>query len=148
MAASKAKGAKSGNFVSVWSTETLPADNSSDDLQVKDVGKDDMEQGVVFRGGSVFRIVEIPPGTSSPMHRSHTVDYGLLLTGECDLMLDSGEVRHLRAGDVVIQRGTNHAWINRADVPCRWAWVLVSAAPVEIGGQALPTEWGEAPDVA
>jgi mannose-6-phosphate isomerase-like protein (cupin superfamily) len=60
------------------------------------------------------------------MHRTKTIDYAFILSGEIDMLLDDSEV-HLRAGDVVIQRGTNHAWVNRSDRPCRVAFVLIDA---------------------
>ncbi|MCA2011821.1 cupin domain-containing protein [Cereibacter sphaeroides] len=58
------------------------------------------------------------------MHRTESVDYGVVLEGECTLVLDRGEVL-LRPGHVVVQRGTNHAWANRSGQPCRMLFVLV-----------------------
>lgn len=58
------------------------------------------------------------------MHRTKSVDYGIILSGEIDMLLDDSEV-HLKAGDVVIQQGTNHAWVNRSDKFCRIAFVLI-----------------------
>jgi hypothetical protein len=58
------------------------------------------------------------------MHRTKSVDYGIILSGEIDMLLDDSEV-HLKAGDVVIQQGTNHAWVNRSDTFCRIAFVLI-----------------------
>ena len=63
------------------------------------------------------------------MHRTHSVDYGIVLSGEIDMLVDEDEV-HLTAGDVVIQRGTNHAWANRGNEPCRIAFVLIDAKPL------------------
>ena len=60
------------------------------------------------------------------MHRTRTVDYALILSGEIDLMLDDSEM-HLKAGDVVVQQATNHAWINRGKEPCRIAFILVDS---------------------
>jgi mannose-6-phosphate isomerase-like protein (cupin superfamily) len=60
------------------------------------------------------------------MHRTQTVDYVVILSGEIDMLLDESEV-HLNAGDVVIQRGTNHAWVNRGNQPCKVAFVLMDA---------------------
>ena len=71
------------------------------------------------------------------MHRTNSVDYGIVLDGELDMELGDGEVVHLQAGDVVVQRGTNHAWINRSDRPCRMAWILIDADPVKVGDQEL-----------
>jgi mannose-6-phosphate isomerase-like protein (cupin superfamily) len=60
------------------------------------------------------------------MHRTATIDYAIILSGQIDMLLDDSEV-HLQAGDTVVQRGTNHAWVNRSDHPCRIAFILVSA---------------------
>ncbi len=60
------------------------------------------------------------------MHTTRTIDYGIILSGEIDLELDEGEV-HLAAGDVVVQRGTRHAWRNRSEEPCRVAFILISS---------------------
>ena len=58
------------------------------------------------------------------MHRTRSVDYGIVLAGEIDMLLDDSEV-HLKAGDVVVQQGTNHAWVNRSGAVCRIAFVLI-----------------------
>lgn len=58
------------------------------------------------------------------MHRTETIDYAVVLAGEIVLVLDDEDV-HLKAGDVVIQRGTNHAWSNRSSEPCRMLYVLI-----------------------
>jgi quercetin dioxygenase-like cupin family protein len=71
------------------------------------------------------------------MHRTNSVDYGILLEGELDMEVDGGETVHLRSGDVVVQRGTNHAWINNSDRPAKMAWILIDADPVRIGGRIL-----------
>lgn len=60
------------------------------------------------------------------MHTTATIDYGIVLSGEIDLELDEGEV-HLRAGDIVIQRATRHAWRNRSEKPCTMAFILISS---------------------
>ena len=60
------------------------------------------------------------------MHRTRTVDYALILSGEIDMMLDD-TVLHLKTGDVVVQQATNHAWINRGNAPCRVAFILMDA---------------------
>jgi len=58
------------------------------------------------------------------MHRTETIDYGIVLEGELTMILDVGETV-VRAGDIVIQRGTNHGWANRGSVPCRIAFILI-----------------------
>jgi quercetin dioxygenase-like cupin family protein len=82
-------------------------------------------------GGSVIRIIHFPPrsrgGLRSPMHRTRTIDYGIVLEGEMVLILTDSEVE-LKTGDVVIQRGTDHAWENRSDAEARMAFILIDAA--------------------
>jgi naringenin degradation protein FdeH len=65
-----------------------------------------------------------PGGPHPLMHRTETVDYGIVLEGEITMVLDDSEVT-VRAGDVVVQRGTNHAWSNRSGKPCRMAFILI-----------------------
>jgi naringenin degradation protein FdeH len=76
-------------------------------------------------GGTIVRIVDLEPGSRSPMHRTESIDYGIVLDGAVTLVLDDGSETRLRTGDVVIQRGTDHAWVNAADEPARMAFVLV-----------------------
>ena len=80
--------------------------------------------------GSVLRIVEMAPGHRSPMHRTPSLDYGIVLSGEIELELDDGRSVLLHSGDVVVQRGTIHAWRNPGAMPARMAFVLLSAAPL------------------
>jgi mannose-6-phosphate isomerase-like protein (cupin superfamily) len=63
------------------------------------------------------------------MHRTETIDYAIIISGEITMLLDDSEV-DLTAGDVVVQRGTNHAWSNRSNAPCRIAFVLIDAVPL------------------
>jgi quercetin dioxygenase-like cupin family protein len=74
--------------------------------------------------GTIVRFTDIPAGERSPMHRTETIDYGIVLEGEIHLVLDDAEVR-LGVGDVVVQRGTDHAWDNRSDRTTRMAFILV-----------------------
>lgn len=141
-----AKGSNWIDAVSVWSTDTVPADNSSAPVGTRGLSAG-ARDGDVFHGGITFRIVDLPPGSSSPMHRTLSLDYAILLSGECDLQLDDGATKTLRAGDVVIQRGTIHSWINRGSEPCRWVWILVEAPPVLAGGRVLEHGWYEAPEI-
>ena len=71
------------------------------------------------------------------IHRTRSIDYVIVLEGEIELLLDDGEVR-LCAGDVVVQRGTNHAWINRGDAVCRLGMVFIDAEePAELTSKDL-----------
>ena len=125
----------------IWSTDRMPVDNS-------DAAAVGQRQGFVVRHnyvgsgqGSVVRITEFAPGSPPFMHRTETLDYAILLSGECDLELDDGATVHLTQGDVVVQRGTMHAWVNRGTRPCVFAFVLIDADPAEVGGQSLRTHY-------
>jgi quercetin dioxygenase-like cupin family protein len=76
--------------------------------------------------GTRVRIVDMPPGARSPMHRTETVDYGVVLAGEITLVLDDGSATTISAGELVVQRGTDHAWENRSEAPARILFVLVA----------------------
>jgi quercetin dioxygenase-like cupin family protein len=83
--------------------------------------------------GTRFTVNEIAPGgRAGNMHRTETIDYVIVLSGEVEMDLDDSSVT-MRAGDVMIQRGTNHAWINRGSEPARVAFVLIDAEPLGIG---------------
>ena len=134
----------------LWVTDSNPADLSNqEDAANKKVGV------VAPPGGTIFRVVEFAPERevkadyetrlrimqgiglkpegeaggkprNPATHRTKTIDYALILSGEIDMLLDDSEI-HLKAGDVVIQRGTNHAWVNRGNQPCRVAFVMLDA---------------------
>ena len=72
------------------------------------------------------------------MHRTLSLDYGLVLSGQVDMELDDGVITHLKSGDVVVQRGTIHAWINNSADWCRMVFVLIEASPVMKDGRSLP----------
>jgi quercetin dioxygenase-like cupin family protein len=77
--------------------------------------------------GTKIRINEFPPGVVSPVHRTQSVDYGIVLSGEVVLVLDDAETV-LRTGDVVVQRGTSHRWENRSAGTARMAFILIDGA--------------------
>lgn len=106
----------------VWTTNATPADNSTDQD-----GADWEVTTPPIANGSIFRVIEYSPGVESRMHRTDTIDYAVVISGEIDMRLDSGEEVHLNAGDVLVQRGTVHDWINRGDAPCVMAFVLLDA---------------------
>jgi len=134
----------------LWETRSSPADNSGSG----DAAEHERRIEPVD-GGTVFRVIEYPPDrarlkTLDPdrffhgmgvraadaatrrhpgMHRTDTVDYCVVLSGEVWAVLDKSEVL-LRAGDCLVQRGTNHAWSNRSEEPCIIAFVLIDAKPL------------------
>jgi hypothetical protein len=139
-----------------WKTSATPADNgpaSGEDPCGLPI------QVAPPAGGSAFRVVQFPPDqdwaakaaamggsvaidetakaahTGGPvrhahMHRTHSIDYAIVLSGEIWAVMDEGETR-MTAGDVLIQRGTNHAWANRSNAPCIIAFVLIDARPLD-----------------
>jgi quercetin dioxygenase-like cupin family protein len=79
------------------------------------------------------------PGKSSPMHRTNSLDYGIVISGQLELELDDGVKTLLGPGDIVIQRGTMHLWRNPSDSEnCRIVFVLTEATAVEVDGEPLP----------
>ena len=139
-----------GNAVAnLWITGEFPVDpNGTADTAQSKVGVPPPP------GGTIFRIVDFPPasGAAAPSHvehekillgmgidpatqgyarhrnthRTRSVDYAIVLDGEIDMLMDETEV-HLKAGDVLIQQGTNHAWVNNSGRICRIAFVLMDA---------------------
>jgi hypothetical protein len=84
------------------------------------------EQVLKGLGGASYNPHGGAPARHAFMHRTKSIDYALVLQGEIDMLLDDSEV-HLRAGDVIVQQGTNHAWVNRSGKVCRMAFVLIDA---------------------
>jgi quercetin dioxygenase-like cupin family protein len=125
----------------IWSTDTMPVDNSDPAEAAQRAGFVKRYNYVGSGQGTVIRVTEFAPGAPKFMHRTETVDYAILLSGECDLELDNGEVVHLRQGDIVVQRGTMHAWVNNGAVPAVFAFVLIDAAPAEVNGEVLRTHY-------
>jgi quercetin dioxygenase-like cupin family protein len=104
--------------------------------------------GLAIPGGSVVRVVDMGPGHTSPMHRTVSLDYGVVLEGEVYLVLDSGEEKLMRRGDISVQRGTNHAWRNASNTSwARMMYVLLEAEPLEVGGKQLEEELGDMENV-
>jgi mannose-6-phosphate isomerase-like protein (cupin superfamily) len=108
----------------VWSTGEFPADISGE----RDGGA--RQVGTTDPNGTVFRVVEYQPGVAPRNHRTESIDYAVVLSGEIDMELDDGVSVHLRQGDTLVQRGTIHNWVNRGAQPCVIAFVLVAARPV------------------
>ena len=118
----------------MWCTDAMPADiaigENVEDMGERILGTPPPENG------SRFIVMEFAPGIASEMHRTETIDYIIMLAGEIDMEMDATSVK-LRAGDIMVQRGTNHAWINRGKEPARLAIVLLEAKPLGIGHPRL-----------
>jgi quercetin dioxygenase-like cupin family protein len=103
----------------LWTTDESPADvGRKDDRAAREIGIPPPERG------SIFRVVDFPPGAKGEMHRTRSIDYGVVMEGEIDMLLPDSKV-HLRAGDVLVQQATEHAWENRGKVNCRIAFILI-----------------------
>jgi quercetin dioxygenase-like cupin family protein len=114
----------------IWSTEGFPVNNDGQaDEGLRKVG-------TTLKTGTIFRIIEFAPGVAPRNHRTDSIDYIVVMSGEIDMELDDSTV-HLKAGDVMVQRGTIHNWVNRGTQPCVLAVVLVDAKSVEAGGKVL-----------
>jgi quercetin dioxygenase-like cupin family protein len=129
--ASNSRGGQSGaTSTLIWSTDGTPADIA--------VGEDIEDLGARKLGtappanGSRFTVITFPPGNPGRMHRTETIDYVIVMQGELDMDMDDSTVK-LKAGDVLVQRGTNHAWVNRGTQVARAAFVLIDAKPLGIG---------------
>jgi len=115
----------------VWTSQGFPVDNTGE----ADDGL--RETGTTLDNGTVFRILELQPDNIPRVHRTDSIDYAVIMSGEIDMELETGDITHLKAGDVIVQRGTVHNWINRGPEPCVIAFVLIAAKPVEAGGKVL-----------
>lgn len=114
----------------IWSTDSFPVVNEGDD------DRSDKVSGTTLENGTVFRVVRYEPGVTPRRHRTDLVDYAVVISGEIDMELD-GETVTLKAGDVLVQRGTVHNWVNRGKDVAVVAFVLVAAKPVTVGGKTL-----------
>lgn len=120
------------HFTLIWTTATAPVDNDdATDGAARNVG-------LALPGGSVLRVVDMLPGKTAPMHRTSSLDYGIVISGAVELLLDDGHSTLVEAGGIIVQRGTIHAWHNpSANVTTRIAFVLLDAKPVTVKGALL-----------
>lgn len=117
-------------FSVIWSSEGFPVNNEGEE------DPSNKKIGPIIEGGTVFRVVSFDPGVAPRNHRTDSIDYAAVMAGEIDMILDIGSVR-LKAGDVLVQRGTVHDWVNNGIEPCVIAFALISANPVTKDGQEL-----------
>jgi quercetin dioxygenase-like cupin family protein len=126
-----------------YTSAGFPVDlNKNADLNVYE-GYMENAPGITISNGTVLRYVDMSPGLLSPMHRTVSLDYGVVLEGEIELVLDSGETRLMKRGDVAIQRGSCHAWRNTSSTEwARMMYVLQPSQPLEVAGQKLGEDYG------
>jgi quercetin dioxygenase-like cupin family protein len=114
----------------MWCTDGAPAGIAVGE------GPEDMGARILGtappRNGTRFAVIDFPPGNQPHMHRTETIDYVIVIEGEIEMDMDASTVK-LKAGDIMVQRGTNHAWANRSGRRARVAFVLVDAQPLGIG---------------
>jgi quercetin dioxygenase-like cupin family protein len=114
----------------MWSTDSAPA--------AIPVGETPEDMGARIMGtapppnGTRFTVIDFPPGNTPHLHRTETIDYVIVIEGEIEMDMDDSTVK-LKTGDIMIQRGTNHAWANRGTKRARVAFVLIDAEPLGIG---------------
>jgi len=125
------QGRPGAHAANIWIEQGFPVNN--------DGGADTSGRkvGTTLENGIVFRVVSFGPGVTPRNHRTDSIDYATIISGEIDMELDDGASVHLKAGDVLVQRGTIHNWVNKGTAPCVIAFVLVAAKPVAAGGKLL-----------
>ncbi|KAF8323094.1 cupin 2 conserved barrel domain protein [Clavulina sp. PMI_390] len=134
------RGADDKKHTRFWITQQTPIDTNTLRADMKDITPD---RQIVQTNGSHCVCMHLAPGAQSPMHRTNSLDYVILISGELTIILDSGEERTLtEPGSVVVQRGTMHLWQNRTkDTWAHYMIVVVDAAPTILpGGDGKPVE--------
>jgi quercetin dioxygenase-like cupin family protein len=114
----------------IWSSDESPADIAIG-VQAEDYGARIIGTAPPAQG-SRFAVIDFAPGTTGAVHRTESLDYVICIFGEIDMQMDDSVVT-MKAGDVMVQRGTNHGWTNRTDKTARLAFVLLDAKPLGIG---------------
>lgn len=120
----------------MWATDETPADFTAN----LDAGNRTLGTAPPA-GGTRFCVIEFQPGNKRRLHRTDTIDYVICMSGEIDMDLDDTTV-HMRAGDIMVQRGTVHSWVNRGTEPARLAFVLVDGKPKRAGSVSGPQQAG------
>ena len=124
------EGRPGAHVAGIWTTAGFPVDNDGHaDAAARKVG-------TTLDDGTVFRVVSFAPGVQARNHRTDSIDYAVVIAGEIDMEIDDHSV-HLKAGDVLVQRGTIHNWVNKGTAPCVVAFVLIAAKPATAGGKVL-----------
>ncbi|KAI0825067.1 hypothetical protein BC628DRAFT_1320931 [Trametes gibbosa] len=128
------RGASVGHL---WATHSLPVDDNNDDTDGA-TRKPDGDLGLVMKSGVNLQYTDLAPGATAPMHRTPSLDHNILISGRLVLVMeDNSETIIDQPGDVVVQRGTIHAWRNPGPEWARWITVVIDAKPAVINGEAL-----------
>lgn len=128
-------------------TTSFPPDLNADaDVKAHDaaMAASGGKLGLVVAGGTVLRYVDFAPGYECMMHRTQSVDYGIVLEGRVISVLDSGEEVEMGRGDVMVQRATMHAWKNPSTTEwARMIFVLQDCKPLYVGGKRMGEDLGK-----
>lgn len=120
--------------------------NLTDEADIKEVQSHAAEDGTISfpkPGATILRYCDWPPGGSSPLHRHETMDFGIVVHGEMEAIMDSGETRLLKVGDCIVQRNTLHAWRNpSATEHARVIFVIQGCPPVKVGEKEMRQDLG------
>ena len=131
-------------FKVVYTTSEFPVSlNDDQDIKKHDNIMAHGTLGLVNKNGTVCRIVDFAPGFDCMMHRTQSLDYGVVIQGDIELVMDSGETQMMHPGDVAVQRSTMHAWRNPSATEwARMLFVLQDCQPLQLGGKRLTEDLG------
>ncbi|MBY8856899.1 cupin domain-containing protein [Nocardia sp. CA2R105] len=115
----------------LWATDEFPSDNTDDQDGAQ------LIETLASDNGTAFYIADWAPNSEFPAHRTRSIDYGVVLSGQLEAVLDSGQVVRLGAGESIVQRGTLHAWRNSTDEWTRTVFVLIASRRLVIDGQPV-----------
>ncbi|OAA53579.1 Cupin, RmlC-type [Cordyceps fumosorosea ARSEF 2679] len=132
------------DFFLAYANTTFPAEMNDDFDIAKYKGLFAGPQPPIsIPGGTVLRVCNFAPGSVTPMHRTLSLDYGIVIAGQVELVLDSGETKLLEPGDIAVQRGTMHAWRTpHGNTWSRMVFILQEGNALELDGQALEEDYG------
>jgi quercetin dioxygenase-like cupin family protein len=120
----------------IWSTNSMPVDNSMEAEATQRAGFVKKYNYVGTGQGTTARIVEWAPAHAMFPHRTETMDYSIVLSGEIDVEFDSGQVVTMKEGDIIVMRGVTHTWKNKSTTrPAVTAFILIDAAAFVAGGE-------------
>jgi quercetin dioxygenase-like cupin family protein len=126
------------NYNVLWATKTSPVDIARDETLEEETKAGSLS----LPNGTVLRFVDRAPQSKGPMHRTQSLGYGVVLDGEAELLMDSGDRITLKSGDVCIQRATMHQWINKTDKWNKMLFVLLDDLPLEMAGNIHQEDTG------
>jgi quercetin dioxygenase-like cupin family protein len=131
-------------FNVVYTTSQFPADLNNDaDLRAHEKVQQSEHMGLVNPGGTVCRIVDFAPNNMAVVHRTQSLDYGVVLEGQIELILEEGEPTLMHRGDVAVQRATMHGWRNPSETEwARMLFVLQDCQKLTVAGKEMGEELG------